>query len=255
MTRLGRLSALTTASLFALSLGVGAVLAAGEPDPPGARNPGASQTQKPASGSKESTGSKKKQKKSEQEFRDGYRARLRAGAGRTITKRPSQRSRSSTRTTRRMSRTISATRRASSATMSWRRYWYERALAADPKHVRTWQYYGMWQVEQGNMLKAAGLPREDRGDLRQQGLQGVPGPEGRHGRYCHATSRRSLIGRSGGRLGRLRTRRPLFRLRPSSSPDTPARRPRSAAPGSRAYRRSAVPSRPPAPPRRARRGS
>ena len=33
--------------------------------------------------------------------------------------------------------------------------WYERALAADPKHVRTWQYYGMWHVEQGNKLKAA----------------------------------------------------------------------------------------------------
>jgi tetratricopeptide (TPR) repeat protein len=33
--------------------------------------------------------------------------------------------------------------------------WYERALASDPKHVRTWQYYGMWQVERGNMLKAA----------------------------------------------------------------------------------------------------
>jgi tetratricopeptide (TPR) repeat protein len=33
--------------------------------------------------------------------------------------------------------------------------WYERALAADPNHVRTWQYYGMWHVEQGNMLKAA----------------------------------------------------------------------------------------------------
>lgn len=32
--------------------------------------------------------------------------------------------------------------------------WYERALASDPGHVRTWQYYGMWHVEQGNMLKA-----------------------------------------------------------------------------------------------------
>lgn len=32
--------------------------------------------------------------------------------------------------------------------------WYERALAADPRHVRTWQYYGMWHVEQGNLLKA-----------------------------------------------------------------------------------------------------
>jgi tetratricopeptide (TPR) repeat protein len=28
--------------------------------------------------------------------------------------------------------------------------WYERALKADPAHVRTWQYYGLWQVEQGN---------------------------------------------------------------------------------------------------------
>jgi tetratricopeptide (TPR) repeat protein len=32
--------------------------------------------------------------------------------------------------------------------------WYERALASDPNHARTWQYYGMWQLEQGNMLKA-----------------------------------------------------------------------------------------------------
>ena len=28
--------------------------------------------------------------------------------------------------------------------------WYERALQADPDHVKTWQYYGLWQVEQGN---------------------------------------------------------------------------------------------------------
>jgi len=33
--------------------------------------------------------------------------------------------------------------------------WYDKALAIDPNHVRTWQYYGMWYVEQGNMLKAA----------------------------------------------------------------------------------------------------
>ncbi|MEX2035071.1 MAG: tetratricopeptide repeat protein [Xanthobacteraceae bacterium] len=32
--------------------------------------------------------------------------------------------------------------------------WYERALAADPKHTRTWSYYGMWHAEQGNLLKA-----------------------------------------------------------------------------------------------------
>ena len=28
--------------------------------------------------------------------------------------------------------------------------WYERALKSDPNHVKTWQYYGLWQVEQGN---------------------------------------------------------------------------------------------------------
>ena len=34
------------------------------------------------------------------------------------------------------------------------KHWYELALAADPRHVRTWSYYGMWQAEQGNRLKA-----------------------------------------------------------------------------------------------------
>lgn len=34
------------------------------------------------------------------------------------------------------------------------RVWYERALHADPDHARTWQYYGLWQVEQGNREQA-----------------------------------------------------------------------------------------------------
>jgi tetratricopeptide (TPR) repeat protein len=34
------------------------------------------------------------------------------------------------------------------------KFWYEAALTADPNHVRTWSYYGMWQAEQGNRLKA-----------------------------------------------------------------------------------------------------
>ncbi len=34
------------------------------------------------------------------------------------------------------------------------KHWYELALAADPNHARTWSYYGMWQAEQGNRLKA-----------------------------------------------------------------------------------------------------
>ena len=32
--------------------------------------------------------------------------------------------------------------------------WYEAALKADPTHVRTWQYYGLWQLEQGNQAQA-----------------------------------------------------------------------------------------------------
>lgn len=32
--------------------------------------------------------------------------------------------------------------------------WYEAALKSDPTHVRTWQYYGLWQLEKGNMAQA-----------------------------------------------------------------------------------------------------
>ena len=32
--------------------------------------------------------------------------------------------------------------------------WYDKALAANPNHTLTWSYYGMWHAEQGNLLKA-----------------------------------------------------------------------------------------------------
>jgi len=32
--------------------------------------------------------------------------------------------------------------------------WCERAPKADPNHVLTWQYYGLWQIEQGNRDQA-----------------------------------------------------------------------------------------------------
>ena len=32
--------------------------------------------------------------------------------------------------------------------------WYEKALAADPNHTRTWQYYGLWHLERGDVAKA-----------------------------------------------------------------------------------------------------
>jgi Flp pilus assembly protein TadD len=34
------------------------------------------------------------------------------------------------------------------------RVWYEKALASDPRHTRTWQYYGMWHLERGDRAKA-----------------------------------------------------------------------------------------------------
>jgi tetratricopeptide (TPR) repeat protein len=34
------------------------------------------------------------------------------------------------------------------------KFWYDKALAADPNHTRTIAYYGMWHLEQGNRLKA-----------------------------------------------------------------------------------------------------
>lgn len=34
------------------------------------------------------------------------------------------------------------------------RAWYEKALASDPNHSRTWQYYGMLHLERGDRAKA-----------------------------------------------------------------------------------------------------
>ena len=51
--------------------------------------------------------------------------------------------------------------------------WYERALKADPKHVLTWQYYGLWQIEQGNRDSAQHhLSRIEA--ICGTGLRGVP---------------------------------------------------------------------------------
>jgi len=157
MTRLNRLSVLTTASLFALSLGVGAALAAGEPDPPGARNPGPSSTQKPASGPKESTGAKKKkQQKSEQEFLDQYRAAYALKlAGDYQAAFAAFKALDADDHPDVATELGYAARKLGDYQLS--KYWYEHALAIDPVHVKTWQYYGMWQVEQGNMLKAGDM--------------------------------------------------------------------------------------------------
>ena len=62
--------------------------------------------------------------------------------------------------------------------------WYERALSADPNHVRTWQYYGLWQLEQGNreqaeyhLQKLAQLAGKDSSEYRSlaAALESPPG--------------------------------------------------------------------------------
>jgi Tetratricopeptide repeat len=58
--------------------------------------------------------------------------------------------------------------------------WYDKALAADPNHVRTWKYYGLWYFEQGNKLKARDFLRKDRAPVWQPDLPGVCGPQGRN---------------------------------------------------------------------------
>jgi Tfp pilus assembly protein PilF len=108
----------------------------------------------PPSSDTKSSGGKKDQKKSEQQFRDGYRA-----AYATIYERHDYTAAIDE---------LKALRHddnASVATLigySYRKLgdaklaqaWYERALKTDPDHVKTWQYYGLWQVEQGNRERA-----------------------------------------------------------------------------------------------------
>jgi tetratricopeptide (TPR) repeat protein len=146
MTRYHRLGVLAVAFVFALSLGVGSVLAAGEPEP--------SPPKGDVKSGKKKSGNKGDQKKSEQEFRDRYRAAYAtiydrndfAGAIDQL-------------------KALGHDDRADVANLigySYRKLgnyqvsqvWYERALKADPGHVKTWQYYGLWQLEQGNREQA-----------------------------------------------------------------------------------------------------
>jgi tetratricopeptide (TPR) repeat protein len=149
---------LASAVLLGLSLAATPVRADASPEP---NLPPKPQTSSPSSTSapkatkpKQRTRSKKKQqKRSEQQFLDGYRAaHALVQAGRyeqalAAFKALRQDDHADVANyigfvSRKLGRYDDA------------KVWYERALAADPTHVRTWQYYGMWHVEQGNMLKA-----------------------------------------------------------------------------------------------------
>ncbi|QWG24378.1 tetratricopeptide repeat protein [Bradyrhizobium sediminis] len=147
MIRYNRLGVLTAALLFALSLGAGSVLAAGDPEPSPPRSD--------VKGGKKKSGDKKEDKKKfDQEFLDLYRA-----AYQTIYDRHDYAGAIS------QLKTLGHDDRADVANLIGYAYrklgnyqvsqvWYERALKADPNHVRTWQYYGLWQLERGNREQA-----------------------------------------------------------------------------------------------------
>jgi tetratricopeptide (TPR) repeat protein len=146
-----RFGVLAVASLFALSVPIGAALAAGEPDPP-PRNPPIPQPKSNPPAAKD-TKKKKNEQKSEQEFRDGYRAAyalVQAGDYKAAFAAFKALEADDTPD---VANYLGYTAR-KLGDYEASKYWYERALASDQNHVRTWQYYGMWHVEQGNMLKA-----------------------------------------------------------------------------------------------------
>ena len=153
-----RLGVVTVASLFALSLGAGVAFAAGgEPDTPAQRNPGPVQQQRPAAQPKDTSTQpqkKKKDQRSEQQFRDGYRLAFNlVQAGQYEAAFATFKDLDSDDHPDVANYLGYTARKLGDYELS--KVWYERALASDPNHIRTWQYYGMWHVEQGNMLKAA----------------------------------------------------------------------------------------------------
>jgi tetratricopeptide (TPR) repeat protein len=140
MSRYHRIIVLATAVLFTLSLGTSALLANGDPEP-------APKSQK--SGKKKGNPGQ-----SEQQFRADYHA-----AYVTIYDRHDYAAAIP------QLMALGQDDNASVATLlgySYRKLgdyrlaqvWYERALKADPNHAKTWQYYGLWQVEQGNRDQA-----------------------------------------------------------------------------------------------------
>ena len=141
-----RVSTIVLAALFGLAISAGPIFAAGDSD--GGNAP------KPAPSDKKGSDAKKKKKQqSEQQLRDGYlhaRALIMDGkfeAGIAAMHALDQDDNAEVANyigfaSRKLGRYDDA------------RVWYERALASDPNHTRTWQYYGMWHLEQGNYLKA-----------------------------------------------------------------------------------------------------
>jgi tetratricopeptide (TPR) repeat protein len=148
--RARRLGTLATTVLFGLAVSLGPALAAGDPEP----RPSPEPKTPPKGSDQKSTKKKQPDKKSEQEFIDGYRAARalvldgKYEEGIAVFKALGRDDSAE------VANYIGyANRKLGNYELA--KVWYDKALAIDPNHVRTWQYYGMWHVEQGNMLKAA----------------------------------------------------------------------------------------------------
>jgi tetratricopeptide (TPR) repeat protein len=149
---ISRLTLLAAAALLATAVGMKPLYAMGGDENPA---PPAPKVEKKTDGHKKTgtTRSKKKQKKSDEEFLRGYRdARLIILAGNYPGGLAAMRALGHDENPDVANYIGYAYRKLGDYKDS--QVWYEKALAADPKHVRTWSYYGMWQMEQGNRLKA-----------------------------------------------------------------------------------------------------
>jgi tetratricopeptide (TPR) repeat protein len=150
-----RVGVLVATAMFAFAVALGGAFAAGGGGDPDTESRYPSQPKTTTTpDSQKATKSHKRDKKAEQDFIDGYRAaRLLVLAG------DYQQGIAAFKALDRddhpdVANYIGyANRKLGNYELA--RVWYEKALASDPNHVRTWQYYGMWHVEQGNMLKAA----------------------------------------------------------------------------------------------------
>jgi tetratricopeptide (TPR) repeat protein len=145
-----RFAAAAAATLFGLAVSLPAAFAA--EDSRGTAFPPPNQSDQKKSDKKKSQQGKK-QKQSEQELRDGYlRARALIMDGRYEAGIAAMHALGHDDNPEIANYIGYASRKLGRYEDS--KFWYEKALAADPNHVRTWSYYGMWHAEQGNMLKA-----------------------------------------------------------------------------------------------------
>ena len=145
-----RMSVLIAASAFALAVTLPA-LAVDSPSPMADKPKAETSTKTKAAKKKKAT---TKEKKSEQQFIDGYKA-----AHAMIYKRHDYTAGIDKLKSLGHDDNADVANLIGYSSRKLGRYedsklWYERALAADPAHARTWSYYGMWHAEQGNLLKA-----------------------------------------------------------------------------------------------------